>query len=86
VLSHAFRRSQPPGAMIHIVAGLDHALATSEMRRLTVAQIVEFLGQDAEFRHAPWPGAAASDRPDTEGGAWHGASYQCPTAEEACPP
>jgi hypothetical protein len=89
VLGHAFRRSQPPGATIRIVAGLDHALATSEMRRLAVAQIVEFLGQDAESRPAHWPGAAASEqpRPDTEGGAWHGASYRTrPATEEACPP
>ena len=89
VLDRAFRHSQPPGATIRIVAGLDHAVATSETRRLAVAQIVEFLGQEAEFRPAPWAGAATSDRPppNTEGGAWPGASYHArSTAEEACQP
>jgi pimeloyl-ACP methyl ester carboxylesterase len=86
-LDHAFRRSQPPGATVRIVAGLDHALATSEMRRLAVAQIVEFLGQQAEFTPVPWPGTATPDRapPAREGAAWHGAGTQR-LAEEACPP
>lgn len=89
VLYDAFRRSQPPGATIRIVAGLDHGLATSEMRRLAVARIVEFLGPNGSSRPVPLLGAAASDRPrsDTEAGGWQGARYQtrC-AADKACPP
>jgi pimeloyl-ACP methyl ester carboxylesterase len=89
VLYRAFGRNKPPGATIQIIAGLDHGLATSEMRRIAAARIVAFLGQNEASGREPLPGALASDRPrpDTGDDAWHGARYQTRrAADEACPP